>query len=134
MPVDYVVDAFFAIMGKPQSLGGCFHLVSGPGKTCTADELLKMLAEFTGVRQPPYVSREAYERLIRPAARAALFWDSRVDSARKAETYLPYAWSNLIFDKTHTDAALAESGIVAPHTREYFVKLLEYQAKALKIS
>jgi hypothetical protein len=80
------------------------------------------------------VSKRAYERVLRPLLRTLLFWDSRVDVARKAEIYLPYAWSNLIFDKALTDAALDGSGVTAPHVRSYFVKLLEYQAKALKIA
>ena len=134
VPVDYVVDALFALIGSKESIGGCFHLTSGPGNTCTTDEILKMLADFTGVKQPPYVSKRAYERLLRPILKTILFWDSRVDVARKAEIYMPYAWSNLIFDKTRTDAALEGSGITTPHARSYFVKLLEYQAKALKIA
>jgi thioester reductase-like protein len=134
VPVDYVVEALFALIGSGKSIGGCFHLTSGPGKTCTTDEILKMLAEFTGVKQPPYVSKRAYERVLRPLLRTLLFWDSRVDVARKAEIYMPYAWSNLIFDKALTDAALDGSGVTAPHVRSYFVKLLEYQAKALKIA
>jgi thioester reductase-like protein len=134
VPVDYVVDALFALIADAKSLGGCFHLTSGPGKTCTMDEIVKMLAEFTGVKQPPYVSKRAYERVLRPILRTVLFWDSRVDVARKAETYMPYVWSNLVFDKTNTDAALQGTGIVAPPVRSYFTKLLEYQAKALKLS
>jgi long-chain acyl-CoA synthetase len=134
VPVDYVVDSLFALIDDPRSIGGCFHLASGPGKTCTADELLKMLAQFTGVPQPPYVSRQAYERLLGPILKVALFWDSRVNVARKAEIYMPYAWSNLIFDKTKVDAVLAGTGVEAPPVRSYFVKLLEYQAKALKIA
>jgi thioester reductase-like protein len=134
VPVDYVVDALFALIGSKKSIGGCFHLTSGPGNTCTTDEILKMLAEFTGVKQPPYVSKRAYERVLRPILKTILFWDSRVDVARKAEIYMPYAWSNLIFDKTRTDAVLEGSGITTPHARSYFVKLLEYQAKARKIA
>src|ERR1700722_3324444 len=132
VPVDYVVDALFSLIGSDRSLGGCFHLTSGPGNTCTTDEILKMLSEFTGVKQPPYVSKRAYERVLRPILKTILFWDSRVDVARKAEIYMPYAWSNLIFDKTRTDAVLEGSGITTPHARSYFVKLLEYQAKARK--
>ncbi len=134
VPVDYVVDTLFALIGTPKSIGGCFHLASGPGKTCTIDEILEMLAAFTGVKKPPYVSKRAYERLLRPILKAVLFWDSRVGVATKAEVYMPYAWSNLIFDKTRINAALDGAGIEAPHVRTYFVKLLEYQAKALKIA
>ena len=133
VPVDYVVDALFSLIGSDKSLGGCFHLTSGPGNTCTTDEILKMLSEFTGVKQPPYVSKRAYERVLRPILKTVLFWDSRVDVARKAEIYMPYAWSNLVFDKARTNAALEGSGITTPHVRSYFVKLLEYQAKALKL-
>ncbi len=134
VPVDYVVDALFALIGSPLSLGGCFHLTSGPGNTCTTDEILKMLSEFTGVKQPPYVSKFAYKRVLGPVLKTILFWDSRVDVARKAEIFLPYAWSNLVFDKARTEAALEGSGIDVPHARTYFVKLLEYQAKALKLA
>jgi thioester reductase-like protein len=134
VPVDYVVDALFALIASGKSIGGCFHLTSGPGKTCTFDEILKMLADFTGVKQPPYVSKRAYELLLRPVLKTVYFWDSRVDVARKAETYMPYCWSNLIFDKARIDAALEGSGIEVPHARSYFVKLLEYQAKAMKIA
>jgi hypothetical protein len=62
-----------------------------------------------------------------------MFWDSRVEIVRKAETYWPYAWSNLLFDKTNTNTVLNGSGITTPHVRSYFIKLLEYQAKALRI-
>jgi thioester reductase-like protein len=134
VPVDYVVDALFALIASGKSIGGCFHLTSGPGKTFTFDEMLKMLADFTGVKQPPYVSKRAYERVLRPVLKTIMFWDSRVEVVRKAETYMPYCWSNLIFDKARTDAALEGSGIEVPHVRSYFVKLLEYQAKALKIA
>jgi thioester reductase-like protein len=133
VPVDYVVDALFALIASDKSIGGCFHLTSGPGYTCTTDEILKMLSDFTGVKQPPYVSKLAYEKLLRPVLSALLFWDSRVDVARKAEqVYMPYMWSNLMFDKARTNAVLEGTGIKAPHARDYFVKLLEYQAKASK--
>jgi thioester reductase-like protein len=132
VPVDYVVDSLFALIDNPKSIGGCFHLVSGPGNTCTADEIVKMLAEFTGVKQPPYVSKQAYERVLRPILKTVLFWDKRVDVARKAEIYMPYAWSNLVFDKAQITAALEGTGIATPHVRSYFLKLLEYQAKAVK--
>jgi hypothetical protein len=128
------VDSLFAIMASEKSLGGCYHLTSGPGYTATADEILKILAEFTGVPQPPYVSKAAYTRVLRPILKTILFWDSRVDVARKAEIFMPYAWSNLIFDKTRTNALLEGTGIHTPHVKTYFVKLLEYQAKALKIA
>jgi thioester reductase-like protein len=131
VPVDYVLDAFFAIMGTTRSLGRCFHLTSGPGNTCTLDELLKMVADFTGVPQPPYVSRHVFELVLKPIllAYGTLFRDRRKEVARKAYIYMPYFWSNLIFDKTNTDSLLEGTGITTPHPRSYFLKLLEYQAR-----
>ena len=61
-----------------------------------------------------------------------MFWNKRINVARRAEVYMPYAWSNLIFDKTRAAAILDGAGIKTPHARTYFVKLLEYQAKATK--
>ncbi len=133
VPVDYVVDALFALMATRESIGRTFHLTSGPGKTCTVDEYLAMLALFTGVKQPPYVSKRAYERVLRPLLKAFFFWDSRRGIVEKAEMFMPYFWSNLIFDKTNTDGFLAKEGITTPHVKTYFVKLLEYQAKTLQI-
>ena len=134
VPVDYVVEALFALMATDESIGRTFHLTSGPGKTCTVDEILAMLAVFTGVKQPPYVSKRAYERLLRPLLLALFFWDPRREIVEKAEkNYMPYMWSNLIFDKTNTDAMLGKLGITVPHVKSYFVKLLEYQANALRI-
>jgi thioester reductase-like protein len=133
VPIDYVVDALFALMRSPKSIGSVFHLTSGPGKTCTFDELMRLTADFTGIRPPPYVSKGAYLYILKPLLRTTLFWDSRNDVARKAESYMPYAWSNFVFDKTHTNAVLEGAGIVTPHARSYFVKLLEYQAKTLRL-
>jgi thioester reductase-like protein len=133
VPVDYVVEALFALMATDESIGRTFHLTSGPGKTCTVDEILAMLAAFTGVKQPPYVSKRAYQRVLRPLLVALFFWDARREIVEKAEkNYMPYMWSNLIFDKTNTDAILGKLGITVPHVKSYFVKLLEYQAKAVR--
>jgi long-chain acyl-CoA synthetase len=134
VPVDYVVDAFFALMGTAKSLGRCFHLTSGPGNTYTLDELLKLVADFTGIPQPPYVSKRAFQ-MVRPLllAYATIFRDHRKDVVRKAEVFMPYFWSNLVFDKTNTDSLLEGTGIETPHPRAYLSKLLEYHARMLQV-
>jgi hypothetical protein len=63
-----------------------------------------------------------------------MFWDKRREAVEKAERdYMPHVWSKLIFDKTNTNAVLNGTGIAPPHPTSYFVKLLEYQAKTLKL-
>jgi thioester reductase-like protein len=134
VPIDYVVDALFALMQSTKSLGRSFHLASGPGNTCTFDELMRITADFTGIKPPSYVPKEVWLYALKPILSVLFHWDKRRPVAEKAEAYLPYAWSKLIFDKTNTNAMLDGSGITTPHARSYFVKLLEYQAKALRIS
>ncbi len=132
VPIDYVVDAFFALMQTTKSLGHVFHLTSGPGNTCTFDDLMQMTAQFTGVAPPRYVSKEAWLYGLRPIMHSVV-WGKRREPMLKADKYFPYAWTRFMFDKTNTDKLLEGTGIRTPHPRDYFLKLLEYQAKALKL-
>jgi thioester reductase-like protein len=132
VPIDYVVDAFFAILASPQSAGRVFHLCSGPGNTCTFDELMRMTAEFTRVKPPGYISKEVWLYLLRPFFHTVV-WGKRRDPMLKADKYFPYAWMKFQFDKTNTDELLEGTGITTPHPKAYFLKLLEYQAQTLKL-
>jgi thioester reductase-like protein len=132
VPIDYVIDAFFALMNTEKSLGRTFHLASGPGHTCTFDELMQMTADFTRVAPPRYIPRGAWEYVLRPFFHTVV-WGKRRDPLLKAEKYFPYAWMKFQFDKTNTNALLEGTGITTPHPRAYFVKLLEYQARTLRL-
>jgi thioester reductase-like protein len=132
VPVDYVVDALFALIHKAESIGRVFHLASGPGNTCTFDELMNVTAKFTGINPPFYVPLEAWRRVVRPLL-LALVWGKKRELGRKAEVYFPYVWMKLVFDKSNTNALLEGTGVSTPHARSYFVKLLEYQARALRL-
>ena len=133
VPVDYVVDALFALMHKEESIGRVFHLASGPGNTCTFDELMTLTAEFTGIKPPYYVPWAAFQFALRPLL-LALYWGTKREFGLKAGVYLPYLWMKLTFDKTNTNSLLEATGITTPHARSYFVKLLEYQAKTLRLA
>jgi len=132
VPIDYVVDALFGLIHTEKSLGRVFHLTSGPGNTCTFDELMRMTAEFTRVAPPRYISRQAWQYVLRPFFHSVV-WGKRRDPMLKADKYFPYAWTKFMFDKTNTDSVLAGTGVKTPHARSYFVKLLEYQARTLKL-
>ncbi len=133
VPIDYVVDALFALMDSKKSIGRCFHLTSGPGHTCTFDELMRITADFTKIKPPPYVTKETYQRYLRPVLMLVFGRTKKRGMILKAETYMNYASSNFVFDKTNTNELLAGTGITTPDPRKYFVKLLEYQAKALRL-
>jgi thioester reductase-like protein len=132
VPIDYVVDALFGLMHLDKSIGRVFHLTSGPGSTCTWDELMRMTAEFTQVPPPGYISRSTWQYVLRPFFHAVV-WGKRRDPMLKADKYFPYAWTKFMFDKTNTNSLLEGTGITTPHARSYFVKLLEYQARTLKL-
>jgi hypothetical protein len=119
-------------MHTDKSLGRVFHLTSGPGNTCTFDELMKMTAEFTRVPPPRYISSPVWQYVLRPFFHSVI-WGKRRDPMLKADKYFPYAWTKVMFDKTNTNALLEGTGITTPHARSYFVKLLEYQARTLKL-
>jgi thioester reductase-like protein len=128
VPIDYVADALFAMMQTDRSLGSTFHLTSGPRHVCRFDDLMRMTAEFTGVPQPRYVSKAAWLYGIRPSL-YTLVWGKRRGPMVAADKYFPYVWTKFSFDKTHTDAILEGTGIETPRPADYFVKLLEYQAR-----
>jgi thioester reductase-like protein len=128
VPIDYVLDALFAMMGTDRSIGRCFHLASGPGSTCTIDEIVGMLADFTKVERPPYLSFENYQRFVRPIFHSVL-WGKRRAAMLKGEHYLPYLSSKCAFDKANTDECLAAFGIRVPHPTSYFSRLLAFQAR-----
>jgi thioester reductase-like protein len=131
VPIDYVLDALFALMGTPASVGRCFHLTSGPGNTCTVDELVRILSDFTKIKPPPYVSYESYRRIVKPLFRTFL-WGKKRAAMLRGEYYLPYLSSELDFDKTTTDECLSGSGIKVPHASSYFRKLVAFQARTLR--
>jgi thioester reductase-like protein len=132
VPVDYVVDAFFALMHTQKCIGNVFHLASGPENTCTLDELMDMTTRFTGLKRPQCISLETFREKIEPALRATLKgW--ALDVLAKGDKYIPYAFTKLLFDKTHTDACLLGTGIKTPHPSTYYEKLLQFQEQALKV-
>jgi thioester reductase-like protein len=128
VPIDYVVDALFALMDSPKSLGRCHHLTSGPGFTCPLDELIRIASRLTEVKQPPYMSLDTYYDYVRPVLRLVI-WGKKRKLMLKGEYYMPYGSSKFEFDKTNTNSALEGSGVTTPHPRDYFEKLLTYQAK-----
>jgi thioester reductase-like protein len=83
VPIDYVVDALFGLIHTEKSLGRVFHLTSGPGNTCTFDELMRMTAEFTRVAPPRYISRQAWQYVLRPFFHSVV-WGKRRDPMLKA--------------------------------------------------
>jgi len=129
VPIDYVVDALFALIHSPKAIGRSHHLTSGPGYTCELDELVRIASRLVQVKQPPYMSLDTYYKYFRPVLRGVI-WGTKRKLMLKGEHYMPYGSSKFEFDKTNTYEGLEGSGITTPHPREYFEKLLTYQKSA----
>jgi thioester reductase-like protein len=130
VPIDYVLDTLFALMNTAKSIGRCFHVVAGAGNTASFDELLRITADFTKVKAPPYVSFDTYHRFVKPFFRMVL-WGKKRAAMLKGEYFLPYLSSQFVFDKTNTDACLEGLGITVPRPASYFRKLIAFQARVL---
>jgi thioester reductase-like protein len=128
VPIDYVVDALFALIDSPKAIGRAHHLTSGPGYTCELDELIAIASRLVQVKQPPYMSLDTYLNYFRPVLRAVI-WGKKRKLMLKGEHYMPYGSTKFEFDKTNTYAGLEGTGITTPHPRDYFEKLLTFQAK-----
>jgi thioester reductase-like protein len=132
VPIDYVVDGLFAMMQTDRSLGRVHHLTSGPGVAPRLDELMGMTAAFTGLPKPRYVTKRVWLHGLRPLMHS-IVWGKRRPAMLAADRYFPFVWTKIHFDKTNTDSLLTPAGIRTPRPADYFVKLLEYQARALNL-
>jgi thioester reductase-like protein len=130
VPIDYVVDGLFAMMQTDKSLGRVHHLTSGPGIAPRLDDLMTMTAAFTALPKPRYVTKNVWLHGLRPVMHSVV-WGKRRPAMLAADRYFPFVWTKIHFDKTHTDALLIPAGITTPRPADYFVKLLEYQERAL---
>ena len=131
IPIDYVIDALFALMHTEPSLWGTFHLASGPGNVLSFDEMFDEIAKLTGLKRPSTIPLETYYKSVQPLLRSTLKgW--ALETMLKAEKYIPYASSKLVFDKTRTDAGLRGSGVVTPHPRSYLDKQVQFQEQTLR--
>jgi thioester reductase-like protein len=128
VPIDYVVDALFALIDSPKAIGRTHHLTSGPGYTCELDELIRIAARLVQVKQPGYMSLDTYYNFFQPVLRAVI-WGKKRKLMFKGEHYMPYGSTKFEFDKTNTYAGLQGSGVTTPHPRDYFEKLLTYQQR-----
>jgi thioester reductase-like protein len=124
VPVDFVSDALLHILERDDSRGRGYHLTAG-GEV-TLDELVKLAADFFGIRRvPPYVSPKRVYPFLRP-----LFWLVLVGPMRRVlrlgDVYIPYLHKRLVFDNRATREALEGSGIRMPEMGAYLKTILAY--------
>lgn len=125
IPVDYVVDATWALSRSPGAIGRTYHLAAGPEHSTTIGAAMDQAAEFFHVYKPLFVSTEKFERFVRPLLKVALRGKRRqaLDAGRVYVPYLNYRGS---FDTSEARRDLSTSGLHIPDVRDYFQTLLRY--------
>ena len=117
VPIDYVVQASFAIARREDSLGKTFHLVTE--NPPTLEMLLELKDQYGGF--PPV-------EVVRPEDFSVDDLDPREKEIFSAlGPYLGYLGSTLTFDTKNTRTILRETGIAFPNTdRSFLKKIIDY--------
>jgi thioester reductase-like protein len=125
VPVDYVVDAIWALSQLPGSVGQCYHLAAGPEHEITIGAAMEAAARFFGVYKPLFMPTGIYLRYIRPALKL-LFRGKRRRALDAGRVYVPYLNYRASFDTSNARRDLAASGLAIPDVAQYFDTLLRF--------
>lgn len=134
VPVDFAARAMHRLVTDRFEAGRTYHLCAGGSRTCSLDGLLSMTVDAFERTRPAWRKR----RIVRPAVvdpdTYALFVRSVRESGNvvlraATDAVQAFAWQLAYpktFDTVHTDGALDGTGIVAPHVRDYYGKVVAW--------
>jgi len=134
VPVDFAARALHHLMTRRFEPSRTYHLCAGAARSCTLDELLSDTIEVFERLRPAWRKRRIERPAVVDAETYALFTRSVEESGnvvlqRATQAVQAFAWQ-LAFPKTFdtraADAALSGSGIVAPHVRSYYAKVVAF--------
>lgn len=122
VPVDYVAEALVHLRERVPSDGRAWHLTAGPERAATAGEIAELARRVFDAKPVIWLPYGLYVGAIRPILRRAL-GARRADVFKGGAAYLPYFASDLVFEQSATEAALAGSGVAVPRVQDYFERL-----------
>lgn len=127
IPSDWLADALVYLVDEAFEAGRTYHLVAGREHSFTLGELVnftaKHLSQSPGRRRdddvqcPEIVDLEIFEKVRRQAEEAGETRQAQVLSA--LSHFIPQMAVPKAFDRTHTQEALAGSGIALPAIENY---------------
>jgi serine/threonine protein kinase len=103
--------------------GETFHLVAGPDRTVTVDEIIRRAMNYFRTQVP--AGGLQYVEALSPALIARRDAGSRY-VRQVLELYKPRTSANRWFDDSALRAALAQTGIEPPSVPDYFLRVLAY--------
>ncbi len=121
VPMDFVVEAAFALSGRSDSQGRTFHLVTENPPTL---EMLLQVKEEFGISSPvEVIDPEKFSLEKLDAVEREIF--------SKIQPYLGYLGNSLTFDVTNTRTFLRDTSIRFPNTDLAFLKkIVRYAIEA----
>jgi thioester reductase-like protein len=128
VPVDYVVEAAFAIGRRSELAGRCFHLCAGADKLISLEKLRDLSCRSFGRRNLDILSRQEFSAWATAARRVNPDKGVFID---EISLYTPYLYQSPIFDNANTRQALNGTGIRFRPVPEYFDMVADYVRRSL---
>lgn len=125
VPVDFVVNAIWALGQREDSVGRCYHLAAGPEHATSIGEAIDLAAEFFHVYKPLFVPIATFEKYVRPVLNFVMRGKRR-QALETGRVYVPYLNYGASFDTRNARQDLRESGLAVPDVRDYFETLMRY--------
>jgi hypothetical protein len=126
VPVDFVADGLVALMQKPTTVGGTFHLTAGHGNELRVRQFLRDAYKLAGIKKRPIVPFWTFNVVWKTPLRRLFsdaFWEA-AELAKPYHTYLKGPKLRFKADKTH--ALLRAAGITAPSWEDYKREVLGF--------
>jgi thioester reductase-like protein len=127
VPVDYVVEAAFALALSSGVAGRFFHLSAGAENRITLQEVGRLISDGFGRKPVAILSPDDFATWAREACRAAPQLQPLLD---EAQVYAPYLGSHPRFDDSNTRETLNGTPLPTRRFPDYCDRVVEYVRKS----
>lgn len=132
--VDFAARALHHLVTRRFEPRQTYHICAGASRSCSLDELLAQTVETFERARPAWRKRRIQRPAVVDPDTYALFVRSVEESGnvvlqQATRAVQAFAWQLAFpktFDTTRSDAALAGSGIVPAHARDFYGKVVAY--------
>ncbi len=123
VPVDYVVEAGYAMGRQPGMAGRFFHLSAGPENRISLGEVSRLVSACFGRTPVAILPPREFAVWTRGARRAAPQLGAFLD---EIESYAPYLYDHPYFDDGNTQSALTDAVMPTRRFPDYCDQLVSY--------
>jgi nucleoside-diphosphate-sugar epimerase len=117
VPIDYVIDAIYAISRDPDAIGGTFHLTDP--NPLSARQVFEVVAEKAGRRAPR-------GRLPSVLTKALVHVPGLERLSRASRQFLDQFDQRVLYNSAHTMRVLSKHGITCPPFESYAEQVVDH--------